>query len=76
VRASLVVAPRGQFLAPLHDGRAEFQLHRQQVVEADLGDALDLAQALGDFIGALVFQAAREGGDDGLARQALSGRAL
>jgi hypothetical protein len=45
--------------------------HVEQVVEAHLGDALDLAQALGDFIGALVFQAARKGGDDVLARQAL-----
>ena len=48
----------------------------EQVVKPDLSDAVDLAQAFGHFVGALVLQAPREGLDDLLARQPIAGRAL
>ena len=70
------VAVAGQGFAVAHDGRAESQAHVEQVVQAQLGDALDLAQRLKQLVGPAVFQAPREGGDDVLARQAFAGRAF
>ncbi len=60
----------------LHDGRAEVQAHVEQLVQAQLGDTLDLPQRFGQFIGMAVLQAPRKGGDDVLARQTLARRAL
>ena len=70
------IAPGADGFRPHHDGRAEFQRHAQHVVQADFGNALDLTQALGDFVGALVFQPARKSGYHLAPREALAGGAF
>ncbi len=56
----------------MHDGFAELRRVAEQIVGAHFGNPADLAQRFSQFVVELVFQAAAEGGDDGLARQALA----
>jgi len=59
------VAVLGQRLRPVPDLRCPARgLDAELVVQADLGDAVDVAQALGCARSRVAVQAALEGGDD------------
>jgi hypothetical protein len=75
-QALFVVGDGSNFFGPFHDAGAERELHAQQAVQADLGDAVHLAQCLVQLVLAAVLEAPLEGRDDRLAREALAGRAL
>ncbi len=60
----------------MHDGGAELKVAAELAVDAQFGDALDLAQAFGHFVAALLLHAPRKRGDDVLARQTVAVRAL
>jgi hypothetical protein len=60
----------------LHHGRPHHGAIAQQVIDAHLGNAADLAQGFTQFVFRLVAQAAGKGGDDLLAREARTGGAL
>ncbi len=60
----------------MHQRGAKIGQDLQQVVEPQFGDAVNLAQALGHFVAALVLEAAGEGVDDAVAGQAIAIRAF
>ena len=63
------VALGGERFGPVPHQVAEFGRRAELVVQADLGDAMDVAQALGELEVRMAFQAPREGLDDLLPRQ-------
>ena len=69
------VAVGRQPLGPVPDQVAELGLLAELVVEPDLGDAVDVAQAFGQLEVRVVGQPALEGGDDLGLVQALAARA-
>ena len=75
-QVGLVIAPGADGFRPGHDGIAQRRHQAQQIVDPQLGDAMNLAQAFGHFIGLLMLQAACEEVDDGAASQTVSVRAL
>ena len=68
------VAVLGQALVPVPDVVAQHRLGAELVVQADLGNAVDVAQRLGALDVGVVVQAAREGVDDLRARQPRAAR--
>ena len=58
------VAVRGQALGPVPDQIAEFRCVTELVIQAHLGDAVDVAQALGQLEVGVVRKASLKGGDD------------
>ena len=69
------VAVGGQPLGPVPDQVAEFRRVIELVVQAQLGDAVDVAQRLGQLEVWMVLSASLEGLDDLLLVQALAARA-
>jgi hypothetical protein len=69
------LAVRGQGLGPVPDLVAQHRLGAELVVQADLGDAVDVAQALGELELLRARQAPGEGVDDLLAGEAGAARA-